>query len=100
MPTNDQPTPEQPTTGRRGRFDVTALADGLDDLLRDADHELASRYPGTRAGRQPVHTVYVPPDRLEHDLVTAWGSAATEALDAHRDSFSALLRDAGVEEAR
>ena len=99
MPTNDQPTPEQPTTGRRGRFDVTALADGLDDLLRDADHELASRYPGTRAGRQPVHTVYVPADRLEHDLVTAWGSAATEALDAHRDSFSALVRDPGVEEA-
>ncbi|GAB3071938.1 aldolase/citrate lyase family protein [Intrasporangium mesophilum] len=95
MPGNDQPTP----THQRDRLDIGSLADALDDLLLEADRDLASRYPGLRAGRQPVHTVYVPADRLEPDLVAAWGAAAAESLDFHADTFSELVGDPEIEEA-
>jgi citrate lyase beta subunit len=53
----------------------------LDALLAVADGELASRYPGDRPGRQPVHTAYVPADRFRPDLPARWGSEALAALD-------------------
>jgi citrate lyase beta subunit len=95
MPANDQPTP----THERDRLDTGALADALDDLLVEADRDLASGYPGPRAGRQPVHTVYVPADRLEPGLVTAWGAAAVESLDTHADTFSELVGNPEIEAA-
>lgn len=39
--------------------------------------------PASAAGRQPVHTCYVPADRLTPDLPREWGAAALAALDAH-----------------
>ncbi|MGW5239022.1 DUF6986 family protein [Monashia sp. NPDC004114] len=80
-------------------MDIGALADALDDLLLEADRDLTSRYPGPRAGRQPVHTVYVPADRLEPDLVAAWGATAAESLDSHADTFSELVGDPEIVEA-
>jgi citrate lyase beta subunit len=64
---------------------VTAddLVAELDGLLAPADAALASRYPGPARGRQPVHTVYVPADRVTPSLTAVWGRAAASALAAH-----------------
>ena len=63
-------------------FDLAHLTAELDSRLTDADAALTSGFPGERATRQPVHTVYVPADRYDADLVTRWGSEALAALDA------------------
>jgi citrate lyase beta subunit len=39
--------------------------------------------PAPAGGRQPVHTCYVPADRLTPDLPREWGDQALAALDAH-----------------
>jgi citrate lyase beta subunit len=59
------------------------LAAELDRLLAPADAVLAATYPGAARGRQPVHTVYVPADRITPSLPAAWGRAARQALAAH-----------------
>jgi citrate lyase beta subunit len=53
----------------------------LDVRLAGHDAFLRARYPGERAGRQPVHTVYIPADRL--DDFRDWGAIATKAMDEH-----------------
>jgi citrate lyase beta subunit len=50
----------------------------LDRRLAAHDAFLASRYPGERAGRQPVHTVYIPADRIGG--FREWGELALAAL--------------------
>jgi citrate lyase beta subunit len=51
----------------------------LDDRLAAHDRFLATRYPGERTGRQPVHTVYIPADRIGG--FRQWGAQALAALD-------------------
>ncbi len=51
----------------------------LDDRLATHDAFLSRRYPGERAGRQPVHTVYIPADRIGG--FRDWGPQALRALD-------------------
>ena len=64
--------------------DVLAeLGDELDSRLAHADDVLSRRYPGERPDRQPVHTVYVPADRYDEELVPRWAAQARETLDAH-----------------
>ncbi|MFI5937247.1 DUF6986 family protein [Actinoplanes sp. NPDC051494] len=53
----------------------------LDDSLAGHDAFLRSRYPGERPGRQPVHTVYIPADRITG--FREWGPRALAALDEH-----------------
>jgi citrate lyase beta subunit len=53
----------------------------LDRRLAASDAARAARYPGEPAGRQPVHTVYVPADRVRPGLAAAWGEAALAAVD-------------------
>ncbi|MDI6101513.1 aldolase/citrate lyase family protein [Actinoplanes sp. NEAU-A12] len=55
--------------------------DEIDASLAAHDAFLRARYPGERAGRQPVHTVYVPADRL--DDFRDWGDIALRAMDDH-----------------
>jgi citrate lyase beta subunit len=55
--------------------------DEIDASLAAHDAFLKARYPGDRPGRQPVHTVYVPADRL--DDFRDWGAIALEAMDRH-----------------
>jgi citrate lyase beta subunit len=55
----------------------------LDARLAGHDAFLAARYPGERPGRQPVHTVYVPADRVTPDLLDVWRADAEQAMDAH-----------------
>jgi citrate lyase beta subunit len=55
----------------------------LDRRLAPVDAALRRAYPGEPAGRQPVHTVYVPADRFDADLVRRWGARAVAAIEAH-----------------
>ena len=50
----------------------------LDVRLSAHDAYLKSRYPGERPGRQPVHTVYIPADRL--DTFRDWGGQAIASM--------------------
>jgi citrate lyase beta subunit len=58
----------------------SVLAD-LDRRLAASDAARAAAYPGEPAGRQPVHTVYVPADRIRPGVVASWGAQALAALD-------------------
>ncbi|GAB1641817.1 DUF6986 family protein [Krasilnikovia sp. MM14-A1259] len=57
----------------------------LDARLAAHDAFLAERYVGERAGRQPVHTVYVPADRLAG--FRDWGAQAVTAMDRYGFPF-------------
>ena len=61
---------------QRPSVDIEALTSEIDHRLRDADAALARDYPGQRAGRQPVHTVYVPADRVEPELLASYANDA------------------------
>jgi citrate lyase beta subunit len=61
----------------------TDVLDELDRRLAPVDEELRRRYPGDVAGRQPVHTVYVPADRYTVDVVARWGAEALATLRAN-----------------
>jgi citrate lyase beta subunit len=65
-------------------------------LLARADAALVADYPGDTAGRQPVHTVYVPADRFAADTVPAWGKAALAAVEEHPGLLEELCDDADL----
>lgn len=74
--------------------DVAArLTAAADERLRAADADLARLFPGDRGGRQPVHTVYVPADRVTADVVPRWGDAARRHLTEGRHVLADLLGD-------
>lgn len=87
---------------------TSAFHDELDRRLAETDAELATRYPGERPGRQPVHTVYVPADKVSAGLSAKWGAEALAALDAHGTPYApeldarvrAKLRDEPIEDLR
>jgi citrate lyase beta subunit len=58
-----------------------AFLSRLDRQLAEADRQLCERYPGDAGTRQPVHTVYVPADRLEPTTVASWGADARALFD-------------------
>src|SRR5690242_16245162 len=60
-----------------------AMFEELDRRLAPIDEALRQRYPGDPGGRQPVHTVYVPADRIGPTLVDDWRTAALNALEDH-----------------
>ncbi len=73
---------------------LAGLTDDLDAHLASADAALAAQFPGERAARQPVHTVYVPADRYDAGLAPRWGQEALAALDADGGTpaeFAAVL---------
>lgn len=74
-------------------LDLDRLAEETDARLAQADADLARRYPGDRGQRQPVHTVYVPADRLTADVVVRYGEVALAALDEHEALFLELIGD-------
>lgn len=69
------------------------LTGELDTRLTRADRSLAEEFPGDRAGRQPVHTVYTPANKFHARLVPSWGEEALAALDANADLFAELVAD-------
>ncbi|MDQ0376752.1 DUF6986 family protein [Amycolatopsis thermophila] len=56
---------------------------GIDARLSEVDARVEARYPGEPAGRQPVHTVYVPAHRYTPGLVARWGEQARAVFDAN-----------------
>ncbi|MEU1959022.1 aldolase/citrate lyase family protein [Nocardia sp. NPDC019255] len=62
----------------------------IEALLDGVDAELRRRYPGSNGRAQPIHTVYVPADRVAEETPEAWGAAAVELLDRHRDLLGTL----------
>ena len=74
-------------------MDLAGLVARLDEQLADADAELAALYPGTRPGRQPVHTIYVPAHRYGAGLVARHGRAAQMRWRSTRALFLRLIDD-------
>jgi citrate lyase beta subunit len=72
------------------------LTDQLDARLAAADAALERGYPGERPGRQPVHTLYVPADRYEAGLVSAFGATALHTIGEHAERFAAVVRNDDV----
>ncbi len=68
------------TPGSRAGLGLEQVTAELDKLLAVPDAELASGYSGDGAGRQPVHTAYVPAHRFESDAVRHWGAQALAAM--------------------
>ncbi|MDT3399015.1 aldolase/citrate lyase family protein [Streptomyces sp. B1866] len=73
-----------------------AVRDAIGASLAGVDAELARRYPGDPGTRQPVHTVYVPADRVAPGTPRAWGEQALAALDAHAPDPAALADVLGI----
>ena len=72
------------------------LADDLDARLASVDERLAASYPGERAVRQPVHTVYVPADRFDAMTVTRWGEQALSALATYGGTAADVAAATGL----
>ena len=67
-----------------------ALLNGIAARLSPPDQD------GFAGGRQPVHTCYVPADRVDVDLPARWGSAALAALEEHAPTPAALAAIVGL----
>ncbi|MGW5052163.1 DUF6986 family protein [Actinokineospora sp. NPDC004072] len=65
-------------------------------LLTGIAARLSTPEQRTAAGRQPVHTCYVPADRVTADLPARWGAAALAALDEHAPTPAALAAIVGL----
>ena len=76
---------------QRAGVDLEALTAEMDQRLKDADAALARDYPGARAGRQPVHTVYVPADQVEPELLAAYANQAQMSVVEHGAELLAVL---------
>jgi citrate lyase beta subunit len=88
-------------TGRLDADDFAAIdaaAAPADAMLAADRRESVGR--GESAGRQPVHTVYVPADRVaaapDGWLAPTWGAAARAAIDAHAPTALALAGATGM----
>ena len=76
----------------------TSLFDEVDAMLGGADEALARDYAGDRGGRQPVHTVYVPADRVTAMLAPEWGAQALETLALHAPTAADMASVSGLPE--
>jgi citrate lyase beta subunit len=85
------------TVTGRGNHPLAGLADDLDTRLAAVDERLASSYPGDRATRQPVHTVYVPADRFDAKTVSSWGEQALRSLDTYGGEAGDLAATTGLD---
>jgi citrate lyase beta subunit len=82
--------------GETGQQRRAALLRDLDGRLAATDAALARRYPGPAAGRQPVHTVYVPADRFDAGAAAHWGDAGAAALAEHGRDDAELAEVLGM----
>ncbi|MEU2033124.1 aldolase/citrate lyase family protein [Nocardia amamiensis] len=57
----------------------------IEAMLDTVDAELRRRYPGSNGRSQPIHTVYVPADRVAEETPAEWGATAIDLLDRHYD---------------
>jgi citrate lyase beta subunit len=59
------------------------IEEDLDRILAPVDALLRTRYPGDHGGRQPIHTIYVPADKVTPTIVEDYGEAALHAVHTH-----------------
>ncbi|MGN0101380.1 MAG: DUF6986 family protein [Dietzia sp.] len=71
---------------------LTRLYTRADVALAAVDALAARRFPDPPPTRQPVHTLYLPADRVHGDVVAETGSAALAAFDEHLPDPGALQR--------
>ncbi|MEJ7771600.1 MAG: aldolase [Geodermatophilaceae bacterium] len=81
--------PEARSPARTPRLSGQTLA-AVDAALDPIDQHRMRDFPGDAAGRAPVHTVYVPADRVEVGLSAAWGAAALAAVEEHAPDASRM----------
>ncbi|MFR9752919.1 DUF6986 family protein [Nocardia sp. 004] len=72
----------------------------IEAMLDKVDAELRHHYPGPGNRTQPIHTVYVPADRVAEETPAEWGMAAVELLDRHHDLLTTLDRTDALPEVR
>nr|WP_141925016.1 aldolase [Haloactinospora alba] len=72
------------------------MNEALDTRLADADARLLEQFPGERGKRQPIHTVYVPADRIRPGIATEWGKQADQALREHAPDAGTLAAATGM----
>jgi hypothetical protein len=87
----------------RGRLESTVkrslAADSVTDIfaqLQRAHEAFASRYPGPRGDRQPVHTVYGGAHLFRADTAKRLGEKALEAMVEYAPDFTAFARAIGL----
>ncbi|WP_067605733.1 DUF6986 family protein [Nocardiopsis listeri] len=78
---------------------LSGLATELDTRLAEADARLDREYPGDQGGRQPIHSVYVPADKVGAGLAADWGAKALAALDEFAPKAADLAAATGIGEA-
>jgi hypothetical protein len=66
------------------------------ETLGEANRRLASRYPGDRAARQPVHTVYGGAQLYRAETTRRLGEAARRALDTYAADAGDFARAVGL----
>ncbi len=76
---------------------LDGVRDRIEALLAGPDAATAARYPGEAAGRQPVHSVYVPAGSFDADLPARWGAEALAAVE-HAGGIGHLLEVHGLVE--
>jgi hypothetical protein len=64
--------------------------------LREANGRFAARYPGERADRQPVHTVYGGAQLFKSDTAVRIGEVARTSLARYSPDFTVLARAIGL----
>lgn len=67
------------------------LSADADAALAAADADLATLFPGPATTRQPVHTLYLPADRVNAHVIPEVGAAALAALDEHLPDADTLM---------
>lgn len=78
---------------------VAEIQESADRRLAEADARLAALYPGDPTSWQPVHTVYVPADRVDARTPRRWGESALELMDAYLGDPGVVARVTGMDEA-
>ena len=81
---------------RLGPDDLAAV----ERIMAPADEALARGYPGDPGTRQPVHTVYVPADRVLPGTAQRYGAAALASLEEHAPDPGTLAGAVGADPER
>jgi hypothetical protein len=69
---------------------------GALERLHTANRQVAEAYPGERADRQPVHTVYGGAQLFTHDVAAKLGEAALRLLEEHAPDSATFARALGM----
>ncbi|WP_280351171.1 DUF6986 family protein [Nocardia abscessus] len=62
----------------------------IESTLDAVDAELRRRYPGSNGRSQPIHTVYVPADRVAEETPGEWGATAVVLVGRHHRLLATL----------